>query len=228
MAAKDCRPPGGVCARCQGRQTTSRNDDLQLAAFEHRKGAVAQHADQGRGRLARHVDRDHRAPLRPVHQASHRRSDPRGVARHHTVEPARQRRRFARLSCPVARALTDQAWADICAAASPHRPDTEARAVLSAVLFEEYPAFAYNRERVITAQERAERMLELLDAFAELYRQAWRPQLPADEFEAILAGRAEAFIADNVKTERDLWSIARLRQRTEAVLEYNTTIRQAN
>ena len=100
--------------------------------------------------------------------------------------------------------------------------------MLSTVLFEEYPVFAYDRARVIAAQERAERILEHLDAFAELYRQAWRPQLPADEFEAILAGRAEAFIADNVKTERDLWSIARLRQRTEAVLEYNTTIRQAN
>ena len=100
--------------------------------------------------------------------------------------------------------------------------------MLSAVLFEEYPVFAYNREHVAMRNKRAERMLRHLDAFAELYRQAWRPHLPADEFEAILAGRAEAFIADNVKTERDLWSIARLRQRTEAVLLYTDIIRYAN
>jgi hypothetical protein len=45
-------------------------------------------------------------------------------------------------------ALSDQAWAEICAAAK-RPPDAEARTVLAAILFDEYPAFAYPREHVL-------------------------------------------------------------------------------
>jgi len=133
----------------------------------------------------------------------------------------------------VASALTDAAWAEICVAAK-HAPDAEARAVLSGILFKQYPAFAFDRESTIRDQERAERMLEHLDAFAELYREACH--FPADQFEAVLAGRAEAFIPNNsesnvpnnIQTEFGIWCIARLRQRTMAVWQCAHTIRVAN
>src|SRR5262249_25470599 len=172
------------------------------------KGALARYADQGRRRLARHVDRDHRAPLRPLHQASRRRSDPRSVARYLAASPGPgPRRRLARLSRPVARTLTDQAWAEIRAAAQPHRLNAKARAMLSAVLFEEYPVFAYNRERVAMRNERVKRMLEYLDAFAELSRQDLLPELPDDQFQAMLTGRAIA-LTDDLRTEAYFWWIA--------------------
>lgn len=115
----------------------------------------------------------------------------------------------------MAGVLSDQAWADICAAAGRHRPRANARAVLSQVLFEEH--FPYHRERVFSARKRAARMLKLLDAFAELYRQTYAPHLPVDQFEAILASHASAFITDDLRTERDLSRIQGLRQRAEAV-----------
>ena len=83
--------------------------------------------------------------------------------------------------------------------------------MLSKILFDEYPVFAYDRERVAGDRERGERMVERIDAFAELYRQQFRPRLPPDEFQAILAGRASPFLADNVTTEAHLWWIAKLR-----------------
>jgi hypothetical protein len=119
----------------------------------------------------------------------------------------------------VARTLTDKAWADICAAAGPHRPDAEARAVLSAVLFEEYPAFAYNRERVAMRNKRAKRMLRSLDAFAADYCAEFKP---TDD-----ATRAGA-VTNTVRIKPDLWCIEKLRQRVEAVLLYTEVIRRAN
>jgi hypothetical protein len=122
--------------------------------------------------------------------------------------------------------LSDQAWADICAAAR-RMPDSEARTELSKILFDEYPAFAYDRAREAARQKQSKRMLKRLGDFAELYRQTWLPRLPVDELDAILTGRAmpclprlpadefQANIA--VKTERDLWALRNLWLRTQAV-----------
>src|SRR5262245_46376049 len=126
----------------------------------------------------------------------------------------------------MAASLTNQAWADICAAAG-RTPADEARAEVEAVLFVEYPAFTFDRERVIAAQERAERMLKHLDAFAELYWQAWLPDLPADQFQAVLAGLASVY-ADDIKTQAHFWSIQMLRRRALSVWLYGSAIRRAN
>ena len=127
-------------------------------------------------------------------------------------------------------ALPEQAWADIYAAVERAglTPEPETRPVLSAILFEEYPAFVYDRERVAAALDASEQMLKRLGAFAELYRQRWCPELPEDEFEAILDGRAEPFVTGNKKTERDLWSIARLRRRPLGLWARCRVLRSAN
>jgi hypothetical protein len=100
--------------------------------------------------------------------------------------------------------------------------------VLSWILFEEYPAFVYDRERVAAALREAEQMLEYLAAFAELYWRRWWPQLPENEFKAILDGRAEPFVPHNKKTEHGLWSIARLRRRPLGLWAHCRVIRNAN
>jgi hypothetical protein len=110
--------------------------------------------------------------------------------------------------------LSDQAWHAICAAAG-REPDGDARAKLESILFQEYPAFAYDRDRVAAAFKHSGRMLEKLEAFARLYRQTWLPQLPLEHLDIILDGRAEALFGDRT-IERDLWCIARLHQRTLA------------
>jgi hypothetical protein len=126
----------------------------------------------------------------------------------------------------VAGALSDQAWADICDAAK-RQPAAGTRERLSTVLFEEYPAFAYDRTRVEAVFRQSERMLTNLGAFAEFYRQTWLSHLPEDEAEAIFAGRASAFLSDKI-IERDCWSIAKLRQRAEAAWAYARLVRQAH
>jgi hypothetical protein len=118
--------------------------------------------------------------------------------------------------------LTNTAWRAICAAAE-RKPKAEAaaRAALSKVLFKDYPGYAYNPA---AAAEQAERMLQYLDAFAELY--AKTNHISADDLKAILENRAEAFIPNraeaftpnDVENERALWWIARLRRRTETML----------
>jgi hypothetical protein len=110
--------------------------------------------------------------------------------------------------------LSDLAWADICAAAG-RTPDVEAHAMLTGILFDEYPAFKYDRERVAQALKRSTRMLKLLDAFAELYRQTWLPELPRDQFLAVLEDRAVP-ITDDAKTKTHFVSLAKLRRRAEA------------
>ena len=108
-------------------------------------------------------------------------------------------------------ALTNTAWGKICAAAGrTPKAEAEARATLSAVLLHEYPNFAYHRERVIGDRERGERMVEHLDAFAELYRQRWLPRLPVDDLQVILEGRACPFGVDD-RIKAHLWWIRRLR-----------------
>jgi hypothetical protein len=104
--------------------------------------------------------------------------------------------------------LSDEAWADIRAAAG-RTPDAEARAALSAILFDDYPKFKYDRERVAAALRRSEHMLKHLEAFAAGY---------CDQFPN----------ADEVTTERDHWCIEGLKRRTLAVLLAARVIRSAN
>jgi hypothetical protein len=120
--------------------------------------------------------------------------------------------------------LSDQAWAEFCAiaAAAGLRPDAEARAELSAVLFDRYPAFVFDRERVTEARDRAKRMLESLDAFEADYRAQFR--LPADAAE-----QADETVRNAaVKIERDLWWLAGLRRRTTDVWLAAQTQKDAN
>lgn len=125
----------------------------------------------------------------------------------------------------MAAALSDEAWAKICKAAR-LTPDDEARSALATLLFEEYPTFAYDRERVKAKFLRSERMLKHLAEFAELYRQAWLPDLPVDQFQAILMGRAS--VITDVRTEADLWWIKMLWRRPEHDWLYADAIRRAN
>lgn len=147
----------------------------------------------------------------------------------------------------MADALSDEAWARICAAAGQHKPplipDAGTRERLSKVLFKDYPVFTYDRERVAAALHRSERMLTHLGAFAEFYRQAWLPNLPQDEVDAIFTGLASAFVVDDKAIEqdcdptgklrqrqaieRDCWAIAMLRQRAEAAWLTASAIRRA-
>jgi hypothetical protein len=127
----------------------------------------------------------------------------------------------------VAAALSEQAWAEIICTASGGAPDAEARAALATVLFEEYPAFAYDPKRWAAAYRRAGQMLKHLDAFAELYRQTWLPQLPDDQFEAVITRPAAVLTAD-LKTEAGFFFIRKLRERAEAVWLGAQVIRQAN
>jgi hypothetical protein len=126
----------------------------------------------------------------------------------------------------VAAALSDEAWAKIRKAAGLTR-DAEARAALATLLFEEYPAFAYDRARWATAYQRSERMLKYIAELAELYRQAWLPDLPVDQFQAILAGHASALKTD-VRTEADLYWFKLLWRRPEHVWLGARAIRRAN
>jgi hypothetical protein len=119
-------------------------------------------------------------------------------------------------------ALTNTAWTKICAAAKPHTPDADARAVLSKVLFESYPAFAYDRERVATDAKRAERMLKHLDAFEADYR----VQFPSGVWKTDRNYEIKRNIAN--KTERDLLCLEGLRRRTEDVLLVAHTLQDAN
>jgi hypothetical protein len=129
----------------------------------------------------------------------------------------------------VAAALTNTAWTKICAAAE-CRPDAdaEARAALSKLLFDEYPAFAYDRERVAKDREQAEQMLEQLDAFAKLYRQTFLPGLPVDQFEAIVTSYASPAIPGKVKDARVLWCIAGIRRRVLVKLHGALVQQEAN
>src|SRR5262245_27472749 len=102
--------------------------------------------------------------------------------------------------------MSDQAWAGICAAAG-CTPGAEARAELSAVLFDEYPVFRYDPVGVQAAKIRAERMLKHLDAFAADHAVQFLPASP----EAIQGSR-DAAKAYEIKTERDRFYIDRLRR----------------
>jgi hypothetical protein len=140
----------------------------------------------------------------------------------------------------VAGASSDQAWwAEICTAAGRHRPDAEARAVLSKVLFEDYPGFTFDRERTIAAAKRFEHMLEHLAAFEADYRVQFPP--PPDgwwktdrDYER-RRGRhdparqwRENKRNNAIKIERDLHYLEDLRRRTEHDLLIARTLQDAN
>jgi hypothetical protein len=98
----------------------------------------------------------------------------------------------------MARDLDDPAWAAICAAAEPFRSDGEARALLSAILFEEVPRFTYNSAAVAKDKARAKRMLNALAR----YEKDCRARFP-DASE---------------RSKSDLWHIDMLRRRPMAML----------
>jgi len=111
--------------------------------------------------------------------------------------------------------LTDAAWAEICAAAK-HASDAEARVVLSAILFNDYPGFTYDRARVAAAAKRARRMLKNFAAFEADYRAQFAP--------------ADNAILDDppIRIKPDLRCLEGLRRRTEAVLLVARTLQRAN
>jgi hypothetical protein len=131
----------------------------------------------------------------------------------------------------AARELTDAAWAEVCAAAARHRPpltpDAEARAKMSAALFDWYPAFAYDPARAELTLTLSERMLGHITAFAGLYHHAWLPHLPVADFQRLLTAPA-SLVPDNVQTNFHLLGMRRLRSYVEANVLYYRIIRSAN
>ena len=122
-----------------------------------------------------------------------------------------------------ANALTNTAWRKLCAAAE-RRPnaEAEARAALARILFVDFPAFAFDRERTIAVRERAERMRDHLNAFEADYR----VQFPSVVWKTDCDYEIKRNIA--VKIERDLFYVESLRQRTADVLLVATTLQDAN
>ena len=118
----------------------------------------------------------------------------------------------------MAAALSDEAWAKICAAAE-HTPDAGTRGRLSTILFEEYPAFHYDREGVERALKRSTRMLKNLDKFAADYCAAFAP---TDQ-----AARADA-VTNTVRITPDLWAIEGLQKQVLGLWWYARVIRRAN
>jgi len=118
----------------------------------------------------------------------------------------------------VADALSDQAWADICAAAE-RTPDAGTRERLSTILFKEYPVFHYDRERVARAFKNSTRMLKCLAAFETAYQTEFTL---VDE-----AARADA-VTNTVRVTPDLWAIEGLRKQALGLWLYARAIRRAN
>jgi hypothetical protein len=118
----------------------------------------------------------------------------------------------------VADALSDEAWAGICVAAE-RTPDAGTRERLSKILFEEYPAFAYDRKRVARAFKNSTRMLKCLAAFEAAYQTEFTL---VDE-----AARANA-VTDTVRVTPDLWAIEGLRKQALGLWLYARAIRRAN
>jgi hypothetical protein len=118
----------------------------------------------------------------------------------------------------VAGALGDEAWADICAAAG-RTPvaEAEARAVLSKILFDDYPAFSYKRADVAAAIKRAKRMLKHLVAYEADYRVQFKPVDDAVRTDDL-----------KIRIRPDLWCLEGLRRRPAALLLVANTLKHAN
>ena len=109
----------------------------------------------------------------------------------------------------MAGALTDGGWLEICEAAAGLIPDADARGELSACLFVEYPALAYDRKTVAATLRRSTACLKYCNRLAALYREVEpRP--------------------DNIMTERDLYFIKILYRRALAHMLACKAIRRAN
>jgi hypothetical protein len=123
----------------------------------------------------------------------------------------------------VAAALTNTAWAKIYAAAE-RKPnaEVEARAMLSKILFEQFPVFRFDRERVARAAVRAKRMLKHLAAFEADYR----AQFPSGVWKTDQDYESKRNVA--IKTERDLRCLEGLRLRTKDVLLAALALQHAN
>jgi hypothetical protein len=123
--------------------------------------------------------------------------------------------------------LSQKAWVTICAAAG-RKPvaEAEARAELSRILFEE-PALPYARARWAEKQDRAERMLKHLTAFAKDYRRQWLPDLKDDELRAVLDSHA-GVVTDDSDTVDHFWCLAKLHRRVETLWDGAVAIREAN
>jgi hypothetical protein len=129
------------------------------------------------------------------------------------------------------RTFPDDAWDEIRAIAKRHRPpltpDAEARAKLSTVLFDWYPAFAYDRERAEAVLDLSERMLGHIDTFAQLYRQTWLPHLAVEDFQRLLTIPASLF-PDNVRANAHLWGMRHLHNYVLANVLYYRAIKRAH
>jgi hypothetical protein len=131
----------------------------------------------------------------------------------------------------MAGALTDEAWAEICAAAKRHdpplTPDADTRAEISAVLFYEYANMRIPRERMakIVAKGAAPSMLRAIDKFAAKYRQLWQPHRSVEEFRANVEGFASP-LADP-RTQAHIFGMKILRRFVLANLEASKFIRAA-
>jgi len=130
--------------------------------------------------------------------------------------------------------LSEEAWAEICAAAKRHRPpltpDAEARAKMSAVLFDWYPTYTYDqprRERAQAVVDSCERMLGHLVEFAELYRQTWLPHLAVEDFQRLLTVPASLF-PDNMRANFHLWGMRHLHGYVLANVLFYRAIRRAH
>src|SRR5262249_48930275 len=132
------------------------------------------------------------------------------------AEHARQSHHAAALI--MVDALSDQAWANICAAAG-RSPDAGTRERLSTILFEEYPVFHYDRKRVARAFKNSKRMLKRLAAFEAAYRTEFTL---VDE-----AARADA-VTNTVRVTPDLWAIEGLRKQALGLWLYACAIREAH
>jgi len=118
----------------------------------------------------------------------------------------------------VADALSDEAWARICAAAE-RTADAGTRERLSTILFEEYPVFHYDRERVARAFKNSTRMLKCLAAFETAYQ---------TEFTLVDEAACADAVTNTVRVTPDLWAIEGLRKQALGLWLYARAIRRAN
>ena len=109
----------------------------------------------------------------------------------------------------AARRLSDAEWDAICDAVAKLLPDADARAEIEHCLFVEFPAFHYDAKHVAASYRNGKRMLKHCAALANLF------------------AREPAF-ADDIKHERDLYYIERLRRRAEALVVAAERIRWAH
>jgi hypothetical protein len=105
--------------------------------------------------------------------------------------------------------LSDVVWREICTAALPFTPGPEARAQVTACLFEEYPNLAYDRERVARALRVWGPVLRRLGTLIETYR-----QMPA--------------VSEDIVQERDLFYLEHLHRRALSQVLGLQALRRAN